>query len=121
MIQKNLKIIKIKNNNLVIIIGSITLFKVLNKYKNTITKEDVYIGRPSKWGNPFVIGKDGTRDDVVDKYREWLLSNPTKIKQAIEELKGKNLVCFCAPCRCHGDILLEIANKQLSISNGYNK
>jgi hypothetical protein len=37
---------------------------------------DIYVGRPSKFGNPFVIGKDGTRQEVVNKYREWLLTQP---------------------------------------------
>ncbi|PIW12451.1 MAG: hypothetical protein COW35_01440, partial [Candidatus Infernicultor aquiphilus] len=36
---------------------------------------DVYIGRPSKWGNPFTIGKDGTRSEVIEKYRIWLMKN----------------------------------------------
>ena len=47
-----------------------------------INKEiyDVYIGRPSKWGCPFVIGKDGTRKEVIAKYRTWVLSQPHLIK-----------------------------------------
>lgn len=72
-------------------------------------KFDVYIGRPSIWGNPFVIGEDGTRDEVVDKYREWLLNNPELITK-LPELAGKTLACWCAPNRCHGDVLLELAN-----------
>lgn len=71
---------------------------------------DVYIGRPSKWGNPFVIGKDGDRDEVCEKYREYILSRPHMVEAAKSELKGMTLGCFCAPKRCHGDILAEIAN-----------
>lgn len=83
---------------------------VLNKYKSGVPANAVYIGRPSPWGNPFVIGNDGTRADVIAKYREWLLAQPAKIEQAKRELAGKDLVCFCAPQGCHGDVLLEVAN-----------
>lgn len=72
---------------------------------------DVYIGRPSKWGNPFVIGKDGNRDEVIKKHKHWLLHN-SKLMQSLPELKGKTLGCFCAPLPCHGDILLELANAE---------
>lgn len=84
--------------------------QVLNKYKHGIPAGAVYIGRPSKWGNPFVIGKDGDRDEVIAKYRAWLMSQPDLIAQARKELAGKDLVCFCAPKACHGDVLLEVAN-----------
>lgn len=71
---------------------------------------DVYIGRPSKWGNPFTIGKDGTREEVVCKYREWLLRNEV-LSRDIRTLRGKTLGCWCAPKPCHGDVLMELANK----------
>jgi hypothetical protein len=70
---------------------------------------DVYIGRPSKWGNPFVIGKDGTREQVIEKYGRWLTSQ-TALMAALPELKGKTLGCWCAPHTCHGDVLAELAN-----------
>jgi len=85
---------------------------VLNKYRDIQVHDAVYIGRPSKWGNPFVIGKDGTRGEVIAKYREWIESQPDLVRQAREELRGKNLVCFCAPKACHGDVLLELANRE---------
>ena len=72
-------------------------------------KYDVYIGRPSKWGNPFVIGKDGTREEVVEKYRDWILKNEY-LMSCLPELKGKTLGCWCSPKVCHGDVLLELAN-----------
>lgn len=84
--------------------------KVLNKYKHNIPKGAVYIGRPSKWGNPFVVGKDGTRDEVIEKYINWLSIQNNLLNQ-VDELTGKDLVCFCSPKACHGDILLEIANR----------
>lgn len=70
-------------------------------------KYDVYIGRPSKWGNPFRIGVDGTREDVIRKYREWARDQDLPL----HELRGKVLGCFCSPLACHGDILAELANE----------
>lgn len=77
---------------------------VVNKRKHKPTANDVYIGRPSKWGNPFVIGKDGTRDDVIRKYEIWLQQQP-HLMAALPELRGKTLVCWCKPAACHGDVL----------------
>ena len=85
--------------------------QVLNKYKSGVPEGSVYIGRPSKWGNPFSIGKDGTREEVIAKYLGWILTHPEKMEEAQRELQGQNLVCFCAPKACHGDILLRIANE----------
>jgi len=84
--------------------------KVLNKRTDPITKGATYVGRPSKWGNPFKIGRDGTREQVIAKYREWLLENE-ELLEALPELTGKDLYCFCSPLPCHGDVLLELANK----------
>lgn len=72
---------------------------------------DVYIGRPSKWGNPFKIGKDGTREEVVQKYEAWLLGQPELVQEAKRELRGKILGCWCHPLKCHGDILARIADE----------
>jgi len=72
---------------------------------------DVYIGRPSKWGNPFAIGKDGNRQEVIEKYREWIQSRPDLLAAVVPELKGKVLGCWCAPAACHGDVLTILANK----------
>ena len=83
--------------------------KVLNRKVSGVPKGAVYVGRPSKWGNPFVIGKHGTRDEVVAKCRVHLLGN-RELMAALPELRGKDLVCWCAPCACHGDVLVELAN-----------
>ena len=48
---------------------------------------DIYIGRPSKWGNPFVIGRDGNREQVIEKYRAYILGNQTLLAAAKSELK----------------------------------
>jgi hypothetical protein len=73
---------------------------------------DVYIGRPSKWGNPFVIGRDGTREEVIAKYAIWLNSRADLLRQ-IPTLRGLTLGCFCAPEPCHGDILAMLANPDM--------
>ena len=65
---------------------------------------DVFIGRPSKWGNPFRIGKDGTRDEVIAKYKGWLTSQPGLLA-ALPERREKRLGCCCCPLPCHGDVL----------------
>ncbi len=83
--------------------------RVLNQKRDKVTLHTaVYIGRGSKWGNPFIIGKDGTRDEVCDKFEQGMSE---QLKQAARlELRGKDLVCFCKPFRCHGDFLLKLAN-----------
>lgn len=69
---------------------------------------DIYIGRGTKWGNPFKIGKDGTRKEVIDKYKDYILNND-ELLSCIHELKDKTLGCWCYPKSCHGDVLKEIA------------
>jgi uncharacterized protein YqeY len=72
-------------------------------------KHDVYIGRPSKWGNPFEIGKDGTREEVIQKYHDWVLTQPHLVC-SLHELSGKTLGCWCKPKPCHGDALIQLIN-----------
>jgi hypothetical protein len=71
----------------------------------------VYVGRPTKWGNPFEIGRDGDRAAVIAKHRAWLCDQP-HLMAALPELRGRDLVCWCAPAACHGDTLMEFANAQ---------
>lgn len=89
---------------------------VVNKYKE---RYDVYIGRGSKWGNPFTH-KDGTtaqfkvasREEAVTAYRNWITNGDGRhLLNDIHELEGKVLGCFCKPAACHGDVLVELANK----------
>lgn len=68
---------------------------------------DVYIGRPSKWGNPYVIGPDGTREEVIQKYEEHIRSSKI-LMRALPSLAGKTLGCWCHPKPCHGDVLIKI-------------
>lgn len=78
---------------------------VLNCRKVGIPEGAIYVGRGSPWGNPFIIGVDGNRDTVIARFRDEIL--PTLDTSM---LRGKNLVCWCAPKRCHADYLLEKAN-----------
>lgn len=78
---------------------------------------DVYIGRPSKWGNPFshldtsaARFEAGSRDEAIDKYCHYLMGS-SELLADLHELKGKTLGCWCAPKPCHGDVLAELANK----------
>lgn len=91
--------------------------KVWNKRSSNIPAGAVYVGRPTKWGNPFshmpgtlARHKVATRDEAVDAYKAWLLSQPHLLKAAKQELQGKDLVCWCAPLRCHAEVLMEVAN-----------
>lgn len=79
---------------------------VLNKNTDRTPDTAVYVGRGSKWGNPFKIGVHGTRDEVCDKFEQEILPNLD-----CEPLRGYDLVCFCAPLRCHADALLKKANR----------
>lgn len=87
---------------------------VVNKHSGD--EYDVYIGRGSKWGNPFshldnttAEFKVSTREEAVEKHKEWILTQPHLLAD-LHELKGKVLCCFCAPKACHGHTLAEMAN-----------
>lgn len=93
--------------------------RVINIKQKQGLNFEVYIGRPSIFGNPIVVGKVCTicgnvhdRGETLVCYRVYLmhrLEHDMKFKQAVRELKGKTLICFCKPLPCHGDILAEIA------------
>ena len=80
--------------------------RVLNKHRDIIPHDAVYIGRGSKWGNPFVIGRDGTREEVIEKYRNYIIHSDIVLE--VNELIGRDIWCYCTPKACHGDVLLEI-------------
>ena len=74
------------------------------------TAFDVYIGRGSIWGNPFRIGADGDREEVIEKYRVWVMNSPALLMR-LSELKNKRLGCYCHPAPCHGDVLVELVRR----------
>lgn len=73
---------------------------------------DIFIGRPTIWGNPYIIGVDGTREEVLELYEHRIRSKPQLIK-LLHFLKGKTLGCpgNCKPLACHGDILIKLVNE----------
>lgn len=73
---------------------------------------DVYIGRPSKFGNPFVIGRDGSREDVIRKFSKYFKRklNDKAFHASVMALRGKSLGCYCAPSHCHGHVIARYLN-----------
>jgi len=83
------------------------------------TPDDVYVGRPTKFGNPFshlphqtlARNRVATREEAVAKYEAWIRANPTLMAAAKAELKGRRLICWCHPLPCHADVLARIAEE----------
>lgn len=86
---------------------------------------DVYVGRPhprfpqgSIWGNPFVVGRDGTRKEVVHKFQQWLTHgyaiqrniDPEFLRSQLHTLKGKRLGCWCVPELCHASVIAHLVD-----------
>lgn len=86
--------------------------KVWNKRDPNTPKDAIYVGRPTKWGNPFSLSDNfNDREAVISMFRDYLMEQSHDLyDEAIAELRGKDLVCWCAPKACHADILLEVAN-----------
>ena len=75
------------------------------------------IGRPSIAGNPYHIGRDGTRYEVIAKYRKRLLNDPALLQRIREEYATADvLLCYCPPLPCHGDVLLELGVGRQSVA-----
>lgn len=92
----------------------------MNIIKTTVVNKhhkvpyDVYIGRGSKWGNPFshmngtkAQYKVDTREEAIAAYEEWIMNQP-ELLNSLHELEGKILCCFCKPKSCHGDVLIKL-------------
>lgn len=90
--------------------------RVLNKRVDRVPPDAVYVGRPTKWGNIF---KNMSREEMVRRHRKWIeeqirlgnVGHGEQFKYNLDELKDKDVVCWCAPLPCHADILLELASK----------
>ena len=82
--------------------------RILNRRTDPIPHDAVYVGRGSRWGNPYRIGRHGSRNDVIESYRTWLWSEIRSGRLSLDELRaldGRDLVCWCAPKRCHAEVL----------------
>lgn len=90
--------------------------RVVHKKKESF---DVDISRPRKWGNQFRIGPDGTRAEVIAKFRKDLLQrirrDPQLLMELLNELKDKTLGCWCNPLPCHGDVYAAVCDGRLKI------
>lgn len=85
--------------------------KVWNKRNPKCPENAVYVGRPTVWGNAFVIGEDGDREACLEMYEKYLCSLPmTYLEELLAPIRGRHLVCHCKPKACHADLLLELAN-----------
>lgn len=82
--------------------------------KERVDKYDVYIGRGTVWGNPYQIGQDGDRDEVIRKFaydfERGFLKAHHDLDRNIANIKGKVIACHCKPAACHGDIIAAYVN-----------
>jgi len=75
-------------------------------------KYDVFIGRPSEYSNPFILGKDGTRNQVLNKFKIYF-HNLDNCNKLLDELDGKIIACWCKLSQnCHGDVIIELYNER---------
>lgn len=82
--------------------------RVFNKHKHDAPASAVYIGRGSPWGNPFRIGQDGDRAQVIVKFRAYAEEKLVQDPSWLKPLHQRALLCFCHPQACHGDVLVEL-------------
>lgn len=92
-----------------VLLMGVGMCRVWNKREAGVPADAVYIGRGGKWGNPFRIGPDGDRAAVIARHAAWL-GEQRELLRSLDELRGRDLVCYCAPLPCHGDLLLRLAN-----------
>jgi hypothetical protein len=79
--------------------------RIVNRHHEPLTADMVYVGRPSLWGNPCLVGRDGTRAQVIARYRRWLWAQLRRDPDLLAPLVGRDLVCWCAPLPCHAEVL----------------
>ena len=84
--------------------------RLFNIHRDVVPEDAVFIGRPSEYGNPFKVEPGRTRFRAICLYEKWVKEQPLMMQKIRDELKGKDLVCFCHPMPCHGDFLLKVAN-----------
>jgi hypothetical protein len=84
---------------------------ILNRRNFDVLPENaVPVSRGTPWGNPFEIGKDGSREEVIDKYRKYFhkkIKNSRQFKNDTLKLLGMDLVCWCAPLPCHAKVIID--------------
>ncbi len=85
--------------------------KVYNKHHNDAPDDAIYVGRGTIWGNPYQITTNNSREKVIALFEVYFKKHPKLAEEAKHKLRGKDLVCFCAPLQCHADVLLRVANE----------
>lgn len=87
---------------------------VLNRFRLGGQTPDtaVYVGRPTRWGNPFRVGVHGNREEVLDRYETWARRQLANDPYWLAPLRNKDLICWCAPKECHADVLLKLMEEQ---------
>lgn len=71
---------------------------------------DVIIDRTTSWGNPYKIGTDGTRSEVIEKYKKYIVRHP-QLLEDLAKLRPRRLLCWCKPRACHGDVLATLLDE----------
>lgn len=84
--------------------------QVLNKKVCGVPAGAVYVGRPSPWGNPFAMRAESERALVVRRFEDYARQRLGREPHWLDALRGKDLVCFCAPRACHADVLARLVN-----------
>ncbi len=92
--------------------------RVLNEKTDPVAYGAALVTRETKWGNPWshltrtrAKFRVATREEAVATYERWIRANPSLMAEARRELRGRDLICGCAPLPCHADVLLRIANE----------
>ena len=98
------------------------MVEVLNR-RNKLGRAEstVYVGRPTKWGNPLTLRRDTDEDriEVIGRYIDYLRTQPELVRAMRSELAGRDLACWCAPKRCHAEVIAAIANgRKIRMSDG---
>lgn len=94
--------------------------QVFNKRRKGVPVDAVYVGRGlgSKWGNPYKVGlatAEYTRTESLKLFEEYAERRLKREPDWLDELKGKDLVCWCSPLPCHADILVRLANSEATV------
>lgn len=85
--------------------------KVYNIQMGRVPKHAVLVDRSTVWGNPYRMRGEDTRDTVITQFEIYAMRRMQEEPEWLTPLKGKDVVCHCAPKRCHGDILVRLANE----------
>lgn len=102
-----------------LVLAMATVVRIRRKNGQVVQGCDVYIGRAqnmggwnlpqSKWANPFPVKQFG-REECIRRYEEWIKTQP-ELMEALPELEGKVLGCWCKPDACHGDVLVKLISE----------